>query len=77
MIIEATPLPGIGMCHTAVTARRQRVGVVCHRTGRRDLILYHPEDPERAAHAVVLDPAEARHLAEMLAGCLDREDQRG
>jgi TrkA domain protein len=66
VIIERTPLPGIGMCHTAVTARRQRLGVVCHRAGRRDLILYHPDDPQHAAYAVVLDPAEARHLAEML-----------
>lgn len=67
MIIERTVLPGIGMCHTAVTVRRQRLGVVCHESGRRDLVLYHPHDPERAAHAVVLEPAEARHVAEMLA----------
>jgi TrkA domain protein len=67
VIIERTVLPGIGMCHTAVTARRQRLGVVCHRSGRRDLVLYHPHDPQHAAHAVVLDAAEARHVAEMLA----------
>lgn len=70
MITERTPLPGIGVCHTAVTSRRQRLGVVCHRSGRRDLVLYHPDDPQHAAYAVVLDPAEARHLAEMLVGAV-------
>jgi TrkA domain protein len=67
VIIERVALPGIGTCHTATTARRQRIGVVSHRTGRRDLVIYDPDDPHRAAHAVVLDAAEARHVADLLA----------
>jgi TrkA domain protein len=67
VIIERVALPGIGVCHTATTARRQRLGVVGHLTGRRDLILYDPDDPDRTAHAVVLDPAEAGQVADLLA----------
>ena len=73
-MIEHVPLAGIGVCHTATTARRQRVGVVCHRTGRRDLIFYDPDDPEQAAHAVVLNAAEARHVADLLGGLQDNAE---
>jgi TrkA domain protein len=69
VIIERVALPGIGVCHTATTGRRQRVGVVSHLTGRRDLVIYDPDDPDRAAYAVVLDAAEADHLADLLATC--------
>jgi TrkA domain protein len=70
VIIERVALPGIGTCHTATTARRQRIGVVSHRNGRRDLVIYDPDDPHRAAHAVVLDAAEASHVADLLAAAV-------
>jgi TrkA domain protein len=70
VIIERVALPGIGTCHTATTARRQRIGVVSHRNGRRDLVVYDPDDPHRAAHAVVLDAAEARYVADLLAAAV-------
>ncbi|GAA0954746.1 potassium transporter TrkA [Virgisporangium aurantiacum] len=66
MIIERVALPGVGVCHTATTTRRQRVGVVCHHSGRRDLVFYDTDDPERAAHAVVLDAIEADQVADLL-----------
>jgi TrkA domain protein len=66
MNIERTALPGVGVCHTATTARRQRLGVISHLTGRRDLVLYDPEDPQRVACAIVLDPGEARQIADLL-----------
>jgi TrkA domain protein len=66
MNIERTALPGIGICHTTTTARRQRLGIICHLSGRRDLVLYDPADPQRAAHAVVFDPTEAHHIADLL-----------
>jgi len=69
MIIERTPLPGIGTCHATTTRRRQRVGVIRHRTGRRDVVVYDPDEPQRVAVAVPLDPNEAHQLAGLLATC--------
>lgn len=66
MNIERTPLPGIGVCHTATTTGRQRLGVICHLTGRRDLVLYDPDDPQRVACAIILDVGEAHQVADLL-----------
>ncbi|MGC9670496.1 cation:proton antiporter regulatory subunit [Planosporangium sp. 12N6] len=66
MDVERTPLPGIGLRHTFVTERGRRIGVVSHRDGRRDLVVYRRDDPDSAAEAVVLNPEEANGLAELL-----------
>jgi TrkA domain protein len=48
------------------TARGRRIGVVSHRDGRRDLVVYRRDDPDSAAEAVVLSAEEANGLAELL-----------
>ncbi|MDG4824617.1 hypothetical protein O7635_22435 [Asanoa sp. WMMD1127] len=70
MIVERTPLPGIGVCHAVTTTRHQRIGVVLHHTGRRDVVLYDPDDPTRAAATVTLDGREAHHVADLLTGAV-------
>ena len=47
--VEQTALPGIGVRHDIVTETGRRIGVVSHRDGRRDLILYDRRRPRRAA----------------------------
>jgi TrkA domain protein len=64
--VERTPLPGIGLRHVFTTARGRRIGVVSHRDGRRDLVIYRRDDPDSAAEAVVLSAEEANGLAELL-----------
>jgi TrkA domain protein len=66
MDIERTALPGIGLRHVFTTARRQRVGVVSHRTGRHDLVVYDPADPDTVRVTVVLTSEESTALAELL-----------
>lgn len=66
MDIERTALPGIGLQHVFSTGRGHRVGVVSHRTGRRDLVIYDPHDPDSAAMTVKLTAEEANALAELL-----------
>ena len=66
MDIEQIGLPGIGLQHVFTTARGRRVGVVSHRTGRRDLVVYQRDDPDSAAVTVALTPEEADALAEIL-----------
>jgi TrkA domain protein len=74
MTIERSSLPGIGIVHAVTTAARQRLGVISYVGGRRDLVVYDPEDPDQAAVTVVLEDDEARLLAYLLAGAA--EDDR-
>jgi len=64
--VERTALPGIGLRHVFITERGRRLGVVSHRTGRRDVVVYRRDDPDSAADTVVLNAEEANALAELL-----------
>jgi TrkA domain protein len=66
MELERSALPGLGVSYAFATAEGQRVGVVAHASGRRDLISYDPQDRERVLHTVVLNEAEARTVAHLL-----------
>ncbi|MFC4061584.1 cation:proton antiporter regulatory subunit [Planomonospora corallina] len=66
MDIEQTALPGIGLRHEFTTRSGRRVGVVSHRTGRRDLVIYDKHDPDRACETVKLTDEEADALVELL-----------
>ena len=66
--IRQTSLPGVGLRHELATRSGQRVGVVSHRTGRRDLLFYAASDPDAAAASVALTAEESAALAEVLGG---------
>jgi TrkA domain protein len=66
MDVERIPLPGIGLEHVFTTERGRRIGVVSHRSGRRDLIVFAAEDPDSALVSVGLTTEEANALAELL-----------
>ncbi|MEO3807620.1 cation:proton antiporter regulatory subunit [Sphaerisporangium sp. B11E5] len=66
MEVEQTALPGIGLRHEFTTRSGRRVGVVSHRTGQRDLVIYDSGDPDRACESVRLNDEEADALAELL-----------
>jgi TrkA domain protein len=70
MTIERTALPGVGISHAITTSARQRLAVISHVTGRRDLILYDADDPERAERTVVLAGHEAHQIADLLTGAV-------
>ncbi|WP_425413430.1 cation:proton antiporter regulatory subunit [Nonomuraea maritima] len=42
------------------------MGVISHRTGRRDLVIYDADDPDAVCHVVKLNDEEADALAELL-----------
>ncbi|MBT8224039.1 MAG: cation:proton antiporter regulatory subunit [Dactylosporangium sp.] len=65
MDIERTALPGIGLRHVFTTERQRQIGVITHSTGRQDLVIYDEDDPD-SAELIVLTPAEAGVLAELL-----------
>jgi TrkA domain protein len=66
--IEETKLPGLGIRYVFKTARGSRLGVVHHRTGRKELLVYDPEDPDTCRDVIALDEDDSRTLAELLGG---------
>ncbi|GAA0247488.1 cation:proton antiporter regulatory subunit [Actinomadura nitritigenes] len=66
MDVERTALPGIGLQHVMTTERGRQLGVISHRSGRRDLVVYDREDPDSCVATVALTPEEANAIAELL-----------
>jgi TrkA domain protein len=64
--VEATALPGIGVRHSFQTRQGRQLGVVSHRSGRRELLVYDPDDPDACSEVVPLSDEEADALAELL-----------
>lgn len=64
--IEETKLPGVGMRYDFSTRMGPRVGVIAHRSGDRELLVYSEEDPDRAALSLRLREDESHALAELL-----------
>lgn len=62
--IESTHLPGVGERRDFVTEEGDRVGIVTHRDGRRELVLYDREDPDRCV-SIRLGEDDVRRLAEL------------
>ena len=65
-IVTETPLPGIGVRYEFVTEDGARVGVVHHRSGEREIVLYDADDPDTGKDLVRLGPEDSRTLAELL-----------
>lgn len=66
MDVERTALPGIGLQHIMTTGRGRQIGVISHRTGRRDLVIYDKDDPDTCIATVALTADEASAIAELL-----------
>ena len=64
--VSETPLPGVGVRHEFVTAGGERVAVVTHRTGRREVAIYDRVDPDACSTVLHLTPDDTRTLAELL-----------
>jgi TrkA domain protein len=64
--VDETRLPGLGIRYDFQTARGSRLGVVHHRTGRRELLIYDQEDPDTCRDVIALDEEDSHTLAELL-----------
>ena len=64
--VSETNLPGVGVRHDFTTATGQRLGVIAHRGGRRELLVYDTDDPDACRTVMQLDVDDARTLAEVL-----------
>jgi TrkA domain protein len=64
--VEEVKLPGVGVRHDFQTRSGRRVGVVSHRGGRHELLIYDVRDPDSCSEVVQLATDEADTLAELL-----------
>lgn len=68
MEIFETPLPGVGVRYEFVTERGRRMGVLVHRDGHRELLVYDKEDEDSCSDVVDLEHGESAGLVELLGG---------
>jgi TrkA domain protein len=64
--VQQTDLPGVGVRYDFVTGAGERLGVLVHRSGRRELLIYRRDDPDECRTLLELDAADARTLVELL-----------
>lgn len=64
--IEETQLPGVGVRYDFVTDHGQRIGVVHHHGGRREVFFCPVDDPDTAVASLDLTEDEAHTLVEVL-----------
>ena len=65
--VRETKLPGLGIRYEFTTHRGSRLGIVHHRTGRRELLVYDADDPDTCRDIIALEPEDAHTLSELLA----------
>lgn len=66
MDVQETRLPGIGKRHDFVTRSGRGIGVVTHRSGQRDLVLFDQRDPDACMASLPLTDEESDALAQLL-----------
>lgn len=66
--ITKTALPGVGVKHEFVTDDGRRVGVVHHRTGKRELFVCEAADPDVAMLNIALTDDDSHALSDALGG---------
>ena len=64
--VAETPLPGVGVRYDFVTSDGDRIGVLVHRTGRRELLVYDSDDPDACGSVLHLDADDTHTLSELL-----------
>ncbi|MEZ5171544.1 MAG: cation:proton antiporter regulatory subunit [Acidimicrobiia bacterium] len=64
--INETQLPGVGVRHDFETISGDKVGIISHHSGRREMVIYDDDDPDSVAETAYLTPEEARTFADLL-----------
>ena len=65
-VVNEIPLPGIGVRYEFVTQDGDRVAIVHHRSGVRELVQFERDDPDTSHDLLRLGPEDSRTLAELL-----------
>jgi TrkA domain protein len=66
--IREVRLPGLGIRYEFTTQEGRRIGVVSHRSGRKEVYVVDPKDPDAFKRVLDLGEEDGRTLAELLGG---------
>lgn len=64
--VSETQLPGVGVRHEFTTTAGERLAVLSHRSGRREVIVYDQDDPDASTTVLHLSRDDTRTLADLL-----------
>ena len=64
--VRETQLPGVGVKHDFTTDDGREVGVLTHRDGRRDVVVYDADDPDSCSMQITMSASDTRTLGELL-----------
>jgi len=64
--VRETKLPGVGVRHDFTTQAGTEIGVLVHRDGRREILVYEGDDPDACTSLVALSASDSRTVSEML-----------
>jgi len=66
--VRETKLPGVGVKLEFTTEEGRHVGVLVHRDGRREILVYDDDDPDACSSSLGLSAADTRTMSELLGG---------
>ena len=70
--LRETRLPGVGVKYTLVSGHGQRLAVILHNDGAREIYVFGRSSDEEPAAVVHLEDDEARQLGAVLGGAYER-----
>jgi TrkA domain protein len=64
--VRETKLPGVGVRHEFTTETGADVAVLVHHDGRREILVYDSDDPDKCSSILNLTAADTRTVSELL-----------
>ena len=64
--VRETKLPGVGVRHEFTTEGGDDVAVLVHHDGRREILVYDSDDPDKCTSIVSLSASDTRTVSELL-----------
>lgn len=66
--IQETALPGVGVRYSFTSSEGKRLTVLHHQSGRKEVFVEAPDDPDASRQVLDLDERDGRLLGELLGG---------